>query len=86
MKFDDAYTDRRRAIKYLAIRYSIILLIFWFLLWLLNPLAFWIREGFTREASSFAGSLWAKGLTHPWLVFKWYGEWWYNFFYYEPRH
>ena len=86
MRFDEAYTDRRRAIKYLAIRYSVVFLLFWVALWILTPLTFWIGEGFSGDAFSEAVKLWGKGLVRPWLVFKWYGEWWYNLFYYEPRH
>ncbi len=77
-----AFKEKRQALRYLAFWTLVCLLIFWLVLFLTLPLAYWIGTASTDGALVFMN----KALHNPFYVWEQYSRWLWNLWLNEPRH
>lgn len=86
MYLNSAYTERRKAFRYLFYRIPLVLFLFWVGLWIFMPFSYWIGTGFSAEGWAKSFYYWKQSFIHPWLVFEGYWKWLTYFFTVEPLH
>ena len=81
-----AYNERRKAIKYLAWRWSFCILGFWALLFICMPLSHLFMERFSNAAFQNVQLFFQRSFHNPFYVWKEFFNWFYELIFYEPRH
>ncbi|MGN1091366.1 MAG: type IV secretory system conjugative DNA transfer family protein, partial [Alphaproteobacteria bacterium] len=81
-----AYIERRKAVRYLALRWGLCILCFWALLFVFMPLSRLIIERFSADGFKEARLFFSRSFQNPLVVWKDYFKWFYMLIFYEPRH
>lgn len=78
-KRDSAYEDQGKFIAWLCWTFAIAMLLFFILMWLMIPLQFWFREGFSFITLNKAVVFWKQTIPDMSRLFSYYGSWFSEF-------
>lgn len=81
-----AFIERRKALKYLALRTLLCVLVLWAVLFFILPLAYWIGNSFSADSTKGMMTFFSKAVHNPFYVWYIYGRWFYNLWLNEPAH